>query len=98
MNEQQILNQVSGKRVKIITSLIGRQGFLFGRGNLQLSPQILRKVNTKNIIIVATKFKMLNIEHQILKIDTRDPKLDQLMRGFYKVIVDYDEMKICRVE
>jgi len=98
LNEEQIINYINGKQVKIITTLIGRQGFLFGRGHLQLSPRILQRVTSKNIIIIATKFKLLSINNQVLRIDTRDPDLDQNMKGFYKVIVDYDEIKVCKVE
>ena len=98
LNEEQIINHIDGKQVKIITTLIGQQGFLFGRGNLQFSPRILRIVTPKNVIIVATKFKLLSINNQVLRIDTRDPELDQNMKGLYKVIVDYDEIKICKVE
>ncbi len=98
LNEKQILNHIQGNKTKIIVSLIGRQGFLFGRGNLQFTPHILKKVGNKNIIIISTKFKLQNIPHQILRLDTRDPKLDEEMKGLYKVIVDYDELRICIVE
>ena len=98
LNERAILEHVNGKKVKLITSLIGRQGFLFGRGNLQLTPQVLRLIGPENIIVVATKFKLLNIPNQVLRIDTRDPKLDEELKGFYRVMVDYDEIKICKVE
>jgi len=97
LNERRILEHINGKKVKIITSLIGRQGFLFGRGNLQFTPQVLRKIGIENVIIIATKFKLMNIPDQILRIDTRDPQLDDELKGFYRVIVDYDEMKICKV-
>ncbi len=98
LNESQILDAIGGKNAKIITSLIGRQGFLFGRGNLQFTPQILRMVGSQNIVIISTKFKLQNIPNQILRIDTRDQELDEKMRGFYKVITDYDEIIICKVE
>ena len=98
LNERRILEFIDGKKVKIITSLIGRQGFLFGRGNLQFTPQVLKKIGPNNVIIIATKFKLMNIPNQILRIDTRDPKLDDELKGFYRVIVDYDELKICKVE
>ena len=98
LNEQQILSNIEGKKTKIIVSLIGRQGFLFGRGNLQFTPRILKKIGAKNIIIISTKFKLQNIPNQILRLDTRDSKLDEKMKGLYKVFVDYDEIKICRVE
>jgi len=98
LNEQQILNFIRGKKAKIIVSLIGRQGFLFGRGNLQFTPQILKYIGAQNIIIISSKFKLQNIPNQILRLDTRDHKLDEEMKGLYKVIVDYDEIKICTVE
>ena len=97
LNERRILEHIDGKKVKIITSLIGRQGFLFGRGNLQFTPQVLRKIGIENVIIIATKFKLMNIPDQILRIDTRDPELDEELKGLYRVIVDYDEIKICKV-
>ncbi|MFX1574009.1 MAG: ATP-NAD kinase family protein [Promethearchaeota archaeon] len=97
LNEQQILEHVKAKKVKIITSIIGRQGFIFGRGNLQLSPMVLKEVGCKNFIIVATRFKLQSIPNIILKLDTRDPKLDNKMKGLYRIIIDYDEIKICEV-
>jgi predicted polyphosphate/ATP-dependent NAD kinase len=98
LNEQHILKYIEGKKVKIIVSLIGGQGFLFGRGNLQFTPNVLRKIGPENIIIISTKFKLQSVPNQILKLDTRDVELDKKMKGFYKVIVDYDEIKICNVE
>jgi predicted polyphosphate/ATP-dependent NAD kinase len=98
LNEKQILNFIEGKKAKIIVSLIGRQGFLFGRGNLQFTPTILNKIGPKNIIIISTKYKLQNIPKQILRLDTRSYELDKKMRGLYKILVDYDEIKICKVE
>lgn len=98
LNEQQILEYIEDKKVKIIVSPIGRQGFLFGRGNLQISPRIIRKISSKNIIILCAKYKLQTIPNQILRLDTRDSELDEEMKGLYKVFVDYDEIKICKVE
>ena len=61
LNERKILKYIKGNKVKIIISPIGKQGFLFGRGNLQFTPHILQKVGPKNIIIISTKFKLQNI-------------------------------------
>lgn len=98
LNEHQILKNIREKNAKIIVSPIGRQGFIFGRGNLQISPKVLRKIGPKNIIILCTKYKLQNIPNQILRLDTRDSSLDEDMKGLYKVVVDYDEIKICKVE
>ncbi|MHA1805932.1 MAG: ATP-NAD kinase family protein [Promethearchaeota archaeon] len=99
LNEQQILEYLKkGKKVKIILSPIGKQGFILGRGNLQFSPTVLKKIGPKNLIIVSTKYKLSTIKNGVLKIDTRDSQLDEEFKGFYRVIVDQDEIKICEVK
>jgi predicted polyphosphate/ATP-dependent NAD kinase len=98
LNEEQILSLLNDRKMFIIVSPIGRQGFIFGRGNLQFTPRVLKAIGYKNIIIISTKFKIQNIPKQILRLDTRDPHLDEEMRGLYKVIVDYDDIRICKVE
>jgi predicted polyphosphate/ATP-dependent NAD kinase len=98
INEQQILDYIEDKKSKIIISPIGGQGFIFGRGNLQFTPRVLRKVGINNIIIISTKSKLQTLPSLSLKLDTREPALDSEMKGLYKVITDYDEIKICRLE
>jgi predicted polyphosphate/ATP-dependent NAD kinase len=98
LNEQEILSYINQRKTKIIISLIGRQGFLFGRGNLQFTPKILKLISPKDIIIVATKFKIANIPDQCLRIDSRDIELDNEMKGLYRVITDYDEMRIIELK
>ena len=98
LNEQQILAYINNNPIKIIVSFIGRQGFLFGRGNLQFTPKILKLVSTSNIIIIATKFKLNSIPDHCLRVDSRDADLDNKMRGLYKVIIDYDEIKIIELK
>lgn len=99
LNENQILSYLNkGAPAKIIVSPIGRQGFLFGRGNLQFSPQVLQKVGTKNIVIVSTKFKLQKIPNKTLRLDTRNTLVDDELEGLYKIITDYDEIVISKVE
>ncbi len=98
LNEKKILGYLQKYPTKLVISPIGRQGFLFGRGNLQLSPKVLKTLGIENIIIVATRFKLNQLPQRSLKVDTRDHELDSSLRGFYKVIVDYDEYRICKVE
>lgn len=85
-----------GKRNKIIVSPLGGYGFIFGRGNEQISPEIIRKVGKDNIIVVSTREKISSIDS--LKVDTGDDALDEELRGYVKVITGYKESKLMRVE
>jgi predicted polyphosphate/ATP-dependent NAD kinase len=87
VNEKQILENIKGKTAKIIVTPIGGQGFIFGRGNQQISPEIIRSVGIDNIIVIATDNKMKNLKS--LKVDTGDSELDAEFRGTIKVVTDY---------
>lgn len=98
VNESQILHSIENKKVKIIITPIGRQGFLFGRGNLQISDKVLKQIGTENIVVIATRYKFDNLAGRKMRIDTRNPEFDEEIKGEYKVIVDYDDEKICNVD
>jgi predicted polyphosphate/ATP-dependent NAD kinase len=87
VNEQQILGAIKGKDAKIVVTPIGGQGFIFGRGNQQISPKVIRQVGIENIRVVATKSKMKNLKS--LRVDTGDSELDEAFRGDINVLTDY---------
>ena len=62
VNEDDLLKITQSRRSKIIVTPIGGQGFLFGRGNQQISPEVIRKVGRENIEIVSTLRKDTLIE------------------------------------
>jgi predicted polyphosphate/ATP-dependent NAD kinase len=87
LNETQILRAIAGKPARLIVGVVGGQGFLFGRGNQQLSPRVIRTVGTQNIIVVAAAEKLLALESRALLVDTGDETLDEELAGFMSVIV-----------
>ncbi|MHA1298475.1 MAG: ATP-NAD kinase family protein [Candidatus Helarchaeota archaeon] len=95
VGERQILEKIKDNPAKIIVSPLGRQGILFGRGNQQISPKVIRKVKPKNIIVLATRYKLRTIN--ALRVDTQDPKLDEELKGYIRVIVDYNELRMMKV-
>ena len=98
LNERQILENIKNKQVKLIVTPIGAQGFVFGRGNLQLSPKVLLEIGLENIIIIATKFKISSLPKGKLRIDSRDPSFDKKFSGLHRVLADFGEINIIEVK
>lgn len=84
------------KKIKIVVSPIGNQGFIFGRGNQQLSSDVIKKVKVENIIIVSTPNKLREID--VLRVDTGDRNLDKKFKRFWKVVTGYGRWRMCKVE
>ena len=98
VNEQQILSLVDeGKPVKIILTIIGGQGHLFGRGNQQLSPQVIREIGKENLMVIATPEKLHALGGRPIRVDTGDEKLNDDLCGMIQVITGYDEQTLYRV-
>ena len=91
------LNTKQGKNSKLVLTVIGNQGFLFGRGNQQISPKVIQIVGKKNIIILSTKTKVMSVLNNCFLVDTGEEKLDQDLRGYYRVTVGYREYLMCKI-
>ena len=76
---------------------MGGQGFLLGRGNLQLSPEVLRAVGIDAVLGVVTPAKMLTVTQ--LRIDTGDIELDLDFQNkkYLKVLQGYRTTRLLRV-
>jgi predicted polyphosphate/ATP-dependent NAD kinase len=97
VNEKRILGLIiKYKKVKIIVTPIGGQGFIFGRGNKQFTSKILKKIGKENIIIIATEEKVKVLK--ILRVDTGDLNVDKQLIGFTKVIIGYKEELVISIE
>ena len=94
---EKILEHIRGQKAKLVVTITGGQGFLFGRGNQQLTPEVIRAVGRENIIILATKEKLFQLRGQPLLVDTGDMELDESLAGYYRVITSYNETTVCRV-
>lgn len=98
VNEQKIFEIIKDfKRTWIIVSPIGHQGMIFGRGNQQISPEIIRKVGKDHIIVIATMRKIRDLADKALRVDTGDPEVDNMLRGYIKVLVDYQTWRMVKV-
>ena len=92
-----IMEIIKGHKAKLVLTITGGQGFLFGRGNQQITPEVIRAVGKENIIIIATKEKIMALRGEPILVDTNDRELDKEISGYYKVICGYNESAVARV-
>ncbi len=95
--ECELLNLTEGKPAKIIVSVIGGQGYIIGRGNQQISARLIRSVGKDNIIVAATRSKLLELSGRPILVDSGDSKLDEDMSGYIKVVTGFRESHIYKV-
>lgn len=95
-SEAQILEELRGHgEARIVVSPIGAQGFFFGRGNQQISPEVIRAVGARNVIVVSTPSKLAGTP--VLRVDTGDRSLDDCFRGKLKAVTGYKRKRLVDV-
>ncbi|TMN97879.1 ATP-NAD kinase family protein [Pseudoalteromonas sp. S558] len=87
----QLLQYTHQQSTKLVITLIGGQGHIFGRGNQQLSPALIRAIGKENIIVVATKTKLQALNGRPLICDTGDGELDDTLTGYIKVTTGFND-------
>jgi predicted polyphosphate/ATP-dependent NAD kinase len=90
-SEAEILDAL-GDENRVVVSPIGGQGFVFGRGNDQISPAVIRR---SLVEVVASRSKLDDVG--VLRVDTGDPDLDEELRGWVKVRVGRFERRMLKV-
>ena len=91
LTAKQLLELTHDQSTKLVITLIGGQGHIFGRGNQQLSPLLIRAIGKENIIVVATKTKLLALNGRPLICDTGDGELDDELTGYIKVTTGFND-------
>jgi NAD+ kinase len=91
-SERDILDALGEDNV-VVVSPIGGQGFVFGRGNDQISPAVIER---SAVEVVASRRKLDGIG--VLRVDTGDAAVDESLRGWIKVRVGRFERRMMEVK
>ncbi|WP_158971101.1 ATP-NAD kinase family protein [Paraglaciecola sp. L3A3] len=89
VTSRQLLQAIQGKNCKLVITLIGGQGHIIGRGNQQLSPEFLTLLGKENILLVATKTKLLGLQGRPLIVDSGDRLVNHNLAGLITVTTGY---------
>jgi predicted polyphosphate/ATP-dependent NAD kinase len=80
------LSALAGDRpVRLILGVTGQQGFLLGRGNQQIGPDLIRRAGREGLIVLATEDKLAALATPRLWVDTGDPALDADLAGYVRL-------------
>ena len=97
LGAQALLAQIGDAPARAVITVIGGQGHLFGRGNQQFSPALIRRLGKDNFRILASRTKLKTLEGRPLVVDTGDAELDRQLCGLWPVITGYEDQVLYRV-
>ena len=89
-DERALIDLLSRHDAGIVVTPVGGQGFLFGRGNQQLSASVIDTVDHERIVVVATEAKIARLAGAPLRVDTGDAALDGRLSGYTRIAVGYN--------
>lgn len=97
-NEQGILQTLTDRPAKLVLSPTGGQGFMLGRGNQQISPEVLHKVGRENLVIISLIEKLIGLHGAPLRVDLGNCETERWLSGYRKVIIGYHQTVIYKME
>lgn len=93
----ELLALTADRPARLVITLIGGQGHIIGRGNQQLSPELLRRLGRDAIHLVATKTKLNALAGRPLVVDSGDAQLDRELAGLIPVHTGYRDAVLYRI-
>lgn len=94
---EQLLELTEGVESRLVITVIGGQGHIIGRGNQQLSPELLKRLGKENVIVVATKTKLRELDGRPLIVDSGDTDVNKQLSGVIPVRTGYHDSVLYRV-
>ncbi|MFF1553300.1 ATP-NAD kinase family protein [Rhodococcus erythropolis] len=97
VDENSLLLLMRNHEARIVVSILGGQGSLFGRGNQQISSKVIEKTGLDNILVLASLDKLIALDNSPLRVDTGDAELDTRLAGYIRIRTGHDRSTILRI-
>ena len=98
VDEKRLLEMIKNSETsEIIVTCIGGAGFVFGRGNQQISPEIIKSVKKEQILLAVTKSKLLSLGGRPMLVDTGDAEVDTYLSGYYRIHFHANESTVYKI-
>lgn len=98
LDEQGILRLMTDRETYLVVGVLGGQGSLFGRGNQQISAEVIRRTGRDHIIVVAALEKLISLNGEPLRVDTGDAEVDTMLAGYIRVRTGLEQDTVYRVQ
>jgi predicted polyphosphate/ATP-dependent NAD kinase len=85
VDEARLLRLTEKAPTRVIVSVTGGQGFVFGRGNQQIGARLLRRIGREGVTIVTGQRKLTGLDPPCLRVDTGDASVDAMLSGYIRV-------------
>ncbi|MBR5641527.1 MAG: ATP-NAD kinase family protein [Firmicutes bacterium] len=95
--EADILQRIAERETFLVLTPTGGQGFLLGRGNQQISGEVVKRLGKDHLFVLATKEKLFSLQGRPLLADTGDLEADALLSGYMRAITGLGEEQMIRV-
>ncbi len=97
VNEGRILELIDARPARIVVTIIGGQGYLFGRGNQQISDRVIERVGRDNLIVISTRAKLFALNGEPMMVDTGSETVNQMLSGYVNVVTGVKEKVVYKV-
>ena len=97
LDEVSLLRLMEGRESHLVVGVLGGQGSLFGRGNQQISADVIRRVGRDRIIVLSTMDKLVSLQSVPLRVDTGDAEVDAMLTGYMRIEVGCERSVLFKV-
>lgn len=98
LDEVSLLRLMEGWESYLVVGVLGGQGSLFGRGNQQISADVIRRVGRARIIVLSSMDKLVSLQTAPLRVDTGDAEVDAMLTGYIRIEVGYERSVLFKVQ